>query len=134
MKKRLLVLILVLGLLGLMAGCDNTTTGTSVGGAELIFGTERDDKTLEIKNPGTTFKAGEAFYYVLKNNEAFGSDKLTIRLENAATGENMLEQSYDVTADNSLYSNTVGFNNPGKYRVLLIIDGKTRAQQEVIIE
>lgn len=130
-KLGVIFLMLVLAMFGV--GC-NTTTSSSVGGASLTFGLQLDQKTLEIAQPSTTFKAKQEIYYVFNNNQAFGSDKLTIQLKNADSDKVILEQSYDVGSDNSIYANTVGFNNPGKYKVLLIIDGKTRAQQELVIE
>ena len=133
MKKYSLI-FLMLALLLTAIGCDSTTTSSSVDGASLVFGLKIDQKTLEIAEPSTTFKAQQEIYYTFNNNEAFGSDKLTIQLKNTATDEVLLEQSYDVSADNSIYANTVGFNNPGKYKVLMLINGKTRAQQELIIE
>jgi hypothetical protein len=134
MKKKLGVLVLLLAFALVMVGCDNTTTSSSVGGASLVFGLELDQSTLEIAQPATTFAPQQEIYYVFNNNQAFGSNQLTIQLVNAADDKVLLEQSYDVGADNSLYANTVGFNNPGKYKVKMLIDGKTRAQQELIIE
>lgn len=134
MMKRFSVLILVLVFALAMAGCDDVTTSSSVGGASLIFGLEIDESTLEIPETSTTFAPGQEIYYVFNNNEAFGSNQLTIQLLNADTDEILLEQSYDVTAENTMYANTVGFNNPGKYKVKMLIDGKTRTQQELIIQ
>lgn len=131
--KKLGVLILLLAFVITGAGCGNTTTSSSVDGASLVFGLNVDQKTPEIKDPATTFKAKQEIYYLFNNNEAFGSDKLTIQLKKASD-EVLLEQSYDVGADNSIYINTVGFNNPGTYKVLMLIDGKVRAQQSLIIE
>ncbi|MDD3853715.1 MAG: hypothetical protein PHD40_08690 [Syntrophomonadaceae bacterium] len=134
MRKRLGVLVLVLVFVLAMAGCDDVTTSNSVGGASLIFGLEIDESTLEIPENSTTFAPGQEIYYVFNNNEAFGSNQLTIQLLNADTDEILLEQSYDVTAENTMYANTIGFNNAGKYQAKMIINGKTRAQQELIIQ
>ena len=134
MMKRISVLVLVLVFALAIAGCDDVTTSSSVGGASLVFGLEIDESTLEIPETSTTFAPGQEIYYVFNNNAAFGSNQLTIQLVNTDTKEILLEQSYDVGADNSIYANTVGFNNPGKYKVEMLIDGKTRAQQELIIE
>ena len=132
--RKISLVFLILAMLTMGIGCDNTTTSSSADGASLVFGLELDQKTLEIAQPATTFKPQQEIYYTFNNNEAFGSDKLTIQLKNSANDELLLEQSYDVSAENSIYANTVGFNNPGKYKVLMLIDGKTRAQQELIIE
>lgn len=134
MMRKLSLLLLLLAFLVMGAGCSNTTTGSSVDGASLVFGLTVDEKTPEITDPATTFKAKQEIYYLFNNNQAFGSDKLTIQLKNDSTDEVILEQSYDVGAENSIYINTVGFNNPGKYKVLMLIDGKVRAQQTLIIQ
>ena len=134
MKKKLGVLVLLLAFELVTVGCDPTTTSSSKGGASLVFGLELDEATLEIAQPSTTFAPKQEIYYVFNKNHAFGSNQLTIQLVNAADDKVLLEQSYDVGADNSIYANTVGFNDPGKYKVKMLIDGKTRAQQELIIE
>lgn len=134
MVRKLSIVIVMLALILVGVGCDNTTTSSSVGGASLVFGLEINESTLEIAQPSTTFAPKQEIYYVFNNNQAFGSNQLTIQLVNAADDKVLLEQSYDVGADNSIYANTVGFNNPGKYKVKMLIDGKTRAQQELIIE
>ena len=112
--RKISLVFLIMAMLTMGIGCDNTTTSSSVDGASLVFGLQLDQETLKIDQPATTFKAKQEIYYTFNNNEAFGSDKLTIQLKNSANDELLLEQSYDVGAENSIYANTVGFNNPGK--------------------
>lgn len=132
--KKLSLLVLMLALLLVIAGCDDTTKSSSVGDASLVFGLELDESTLEIPNPNTVFPVMQDIYYVFTNNAPFGNNQLTIQLLDTSNNEVLLEQPYEVNPENGVYANIIGFNNPGKYKVLLIIDGKTRAQQELIIE
>lgn len=130
--KRSLGLIFVLALLAFsLTAC---TFSSSVGGASIEFGKTRNDKTLELIDKSTTFKANQHFYYVFKNGSSFNSSTLTIQLAESVTKKVLLTHDYQVSKDNSAYSDEIWFESPGKYTVKFLIDGKTRATQEVIIQ
>lgn len=133
MNRKIISIILIMLVIGLMAGCESST-GTSTGGASLEFGTARDDSTLELTNPGTTFKTNQDVYWVFNYNGPFGTDTISIALYNTVTNEKMLEQPYKVKTDSTLYSNTIGFTKPGKYRVEITVGGKVTAKQELNIQ
>lgn len=130
--KRFLSLSLMLSLIALfLAAC---TLSTSVGGASIEFGKSRNDKTLELNDKSTAFKANEHFIYVFKNGASFNSATLTIQLSDSATKKVLLTHDYQVSKDDNAYSDEIWFESTGKYTVTFIIDGKARASQEVIIQ
>lgn len=131
MKRALcLGLILTWTVLNLTA----CTFSTSIGGASIEFGKSRNDKTFELSDKSTTFKAGEHFIYVFQNGSSFNSTSLTIQLSNSATNQVLLTHNYQVSKDDNAYSDKIWFDSPGKYTVKFLIDGRTRATQEVIIQ
>ncbi|MGE5415443.1 MAG: hypothetical protein ACM3UZ_01525 [Acidobacteriota bacterium] len=133
MNRRIISIVLMMLLFGLLAGCDSTV-GTSTGGATLEFGTAIDKTNLKLSDTGTTFKANEEFYWVFNNNAPFGTDTISIILNNAATNEKMGEQPYKVKAKSTMYASTLGFTAPGKYRVEMAVAGKVVVKQEVNIQ
>lgn len=130
--KKSLCLGFILTLIALsLAAC---TFSTSVGGASIEFGKSRNDKTLELNDKSTTFKTGEHFIYVFKNGSSFNSATLTIQLSDSATKKVLLTHDYQVSKDDNAYSDEIWFESAGKYTVTFLIDGKTRATQEVIVQ
>lgn len=129
---RKLLAVLMVAVFGLaLAGCESTTS-VSTGGASLTFGTQIDESKLEIKDPGTSFKAGTGFYYVFDNNAAFGTNQLVLEVADQ-NGKVLLTQPYTVKNDSTRYANTLGFRDPGKYKVRILLGDKEKARAEVII-
>lgn len=129
--KKIVVAILLCVLTLTLIGCESTTS-YSTGGASLTFSTQRDDKTLELKDPGTTFKAGQEFYFVFNNNGPFNSNEIKVELLDT-NGKSMVSQAYTVKQDSTMYSNTMGFDKPGKYQMKAYINDKVVAKQDLII-
>jgi len=130
MAKKMMLLSLFVVLTGLMISC---TTSTSVGGASLETGYQIDDD-YSIISTSTKFKAGEYFYFSFFNNDDFGSETITLQLIDSDSNELLFTTDYKVQEEWNMLADEVFFNQPGKYKIVVLINGKTRATQEVIIE
>ena len=130
MSKKINVFLALVFLMLFAVSC---TTSTSVGGASLETGYEINSD-YEIVNVNTTFNAGEDFYFSFFNNEDFGSNVVTIQLIDSESDTLLYEFDYQVEEDWNILADQVFFNDPGKYKIAIIINGKTRATQEVIIQ
>ena len=130
MAKKLMVISLLFFLAGVMISC---TTSTSVDGASLETGYEIDSD-FSITSTQNTFKAGEYFYFSFFNNDDFGNETITLQLIDADSDELLFTTDYSVQKDWNIIADEVIFNEPGKYKIAILINGNTRATQEVIIE
>jgi hypothetical protein len=130
MINKLILLSLLIVLAGSMISC---TTSTSVGGATLETGYQIDND-FSIISTSTNFNAGEYFYYSFFNNDDFGSETVTLQLIDSDSNELLFTTDYNVQEDWNIIADEVIFNQPGKYKIAILINGKTRATQEVIIE
>lgn len=102
--------------------------------AYIEFGQERDELDFELSSKGSTFAVGKEFYYLFNNSKPFNDSVLKIQLIDSETDKIILEHDYQVEADNTLYSDKIGFNEIGKYKIVFLINGDLRAMSEVIIE
>ncbi len=114
--------------------CSGGTTSTSIGGAKLELGEDYDDD-LYIISPKTTFKTGENFYISFDNNASFDSNLIVFQLIVAETDELFGDIVYDdvdpqwtIIVTEPLY-----VNDPGKYNVKALVNGKVRATQDIIV-
>lgn len=130
MKKISFLLVAVLLSL-LAAGC---TASFSVGGAGIEFGKSYDSKTLDLIDKGTSFKANETFYYRFDNGGAFKADAITVQLLDSKDNAVILKKDFPVKQDSTLYVGPVSFNQAGKYKVVVSINGSVKASGEVIIQ
>jgi predicted small secreted protein len=130
MKKRICWIIIMVAVAFLASSC---TTSTSVGGASLETGYDIDSSHA-IVTTSNTFPAGDEFYYSFYNGSKFGSNVVTLKLIDSESNEVLLEYDYDVDPNWDIMADTTWFNEPGKYKIVILIDGKTRATQEVIIQ
>ncbi len=109
------------------------TTSTSVGGAAIETGYNINDN-FEVVSATTTFEAGEDFYFSFSNNAPFGSDAITLQLLDGESKDVLFELDYEVEPEWNILADVIYFNTPGKYKIVFLIDGKTRATQDVIIK
>jgi len=130
MKKIFLLVSVMILTAFVLTSC---TTSTSVGGASIETGSAINND-YEIVSTSNTFSAGEEFYYSFFNNNDFNSNIVTLRLTDTQNDEILFEHNYDVEPTWNILADTIWFSDPGKYKITLIIDGKVRATQEVIIE
>ena len=130
MTKKLIILLFIILMVGATVAC---TASTSVGGASIETGYEINDN-FGIKSTKTTFAAGEEFYFSFNNSKQFDSDVLQLQLSNSESDEILLEHNYEVESAWDTLADTIWFNDPGKYKISCLINGKVRATQEVIVE
>ncbi len=130
MKKLLCLACILAAAAMLITSC---TTGTSVGGASIETGYEVNND-FEIVSTSNTFPAGDEFYYSFYNGSKFGSGTITLKLIDSESSETLLDHDYEVEPEWSILADTIWFNEPGKYKISISIDGKVRATQEVIIK
>ncbi len=130
--RKIKVLLIIVSMLALLAaGC---TTTFSVGGASMEFGRSYDSKTLDLIDKNTTFRANETFYYRFDNGGAFKADMITIQLIDSKDNSVILKKDFTVKQDSTLYVGPVVFNQAGKYKVVMSINGSVKASGEVIIQ
>ena len=106
---------------------------TAEGGSLLITGSTIDDNK-EINLPETTFITNEDFYFNFHNNEPFGTDLITVRLIDSINEKVLAESDYDVEPESATITDMVWFGAPGKFKIVVIVDGQVRAIREVLIE
>ena len=135
MNKSFIWLTLFIVLVALVAtSCSGGTTSTSVGGAQLELGAEYDDD-LYIISPKTTFAPGENFYISFDNNASFDSNVITFQVFIVETDELFGEIIYDDIDPEwtILVTEPLYIDDPGKYNVKAVVNGKVRATQDIIV-
>lgn len=135
MFKRYGVLFLAMMAFALLiVSCSDSTSSTSVDGAAIQVGAEVNDN-LYIVSPKTNFTVGEDFYISFDNNASFGTDFITLLVEDSESKEVIAELSYEVDPEwTIIVTEQLYIPNPGKFKVSFIVNDKARATQEVIVE
>ncbi len=135
MFRRYGLLFVVIFAVALLAvSCSGGTSSTSIDGAAIQIGAEANDD-LYIVTPKTNLSVGENFYISFDNNASFGSDYITLKIENSESGDVLELLEYNVDPEWSIVVTEQRFlPEPGKFKVSFIVNEKTRATQEVIVE
>ncbi len=143
MFKQVTVLLIILFLVVFFAGACEEENGEeqlppesySVGEAELETGKELDEDH-RIVSMETTFAPNEDLYFSFFNDEPFGEDEVMVQLIDTATDEVLAEEDYsdEVEPESEIVFDKIWFGGPGRYKILVEVDGEERAWQEVIIE
>ena len=126
------VIFLVLIMAFAATSCSGAVTSTSVGGASISTGLEIQDN-LTVRSAKNEFAAGEVFYISFDNNASFGTGSITMRVEDTETREIIGEADYNVEPEWTIMATDGSLNEPGKYKIIFIVDGKVRASQSVVI-
>jgi hypothetical protein len=90
---------------------------------------------MEITTPGIIFKPNEQFYFYFNNDQPFEDKELVVQLIDTSN-ENILAESknYEFYPEESTLTDMIWFGSPGRYKILINVDGELRAYQEVIIK
>ena len=113
--------------------CSGGTSSTSIDGAAIQVGSEVNDD-LYIVSPKTNLAVGEDFYVSFDNNASFGTDYITMKVENSESGEVLEEVEYNVDPEwTIIVTEQLYFPDPGKFKISFIVSEKARATQEVIV-
>lgn len=114
--------------------CSGGTSSTSIDGAAIQVGAEVNDD-LYIVSPKTNLTVGEDFYISFDNNDSFGTDFITLLVEDSESKEVIVEVSYNVDpAWTIIATELLYIPEPGKFKISFIVSEKVRATQEVIVE
>ncbi len=134
MKKRIFILFCLLVAVSLFTlSCSGAVTTTSVDGATVTTGLELNDD-LSIRSTKTNFRLDEVFIISFDNNAPFGSNIITMQVEDTDAKEMIGSVDYDVDPEWAIVTTEGSFNEPGKYKISFLVNGKVRATQTVIIE
>jgi hypothetical protein len=118
----------------LAVSCSGGTSSTSIDGAGIQIGAEVNDD-LYIVSPKTNLTVGEEFYVSFDNNASFGTDFITMKVENSESGDVLEEVEYNVDPEwTIIVTEMLYFPDPGKFKVSFMVNEKVRATQEVIVE
>ena len=134
MSRRFLWLIVFMVIISLVTmSCSGGTTSTSIDGAKLEVGYEVDDD-FRIISPRTHFAIEEDFRISFEMNEPFNADVVVFRIYEAETGELYGEATVNVDPQyNILATDPVYVEDPGKYNLQAVVNGKVKATQDIII-
>ena len=134
MFRRYGLLFAVIFAVALVAvSCSGGTSSTSIDGAAIQVGAEVDDD-LYIVSPKTNLAVGEDFYISFDNNASFGTDFITLLVEESESNEVIEEISYNVDPEwTIIVTEQLYFPDPGKFKISFIVNEKVRATQEVIV-
>lgn len=102
--------------------------------AALVLGRVHDEKTNQITDLDNTFKAGEKFYYRFDNGMPFGVESILLQYEAVPSGE--ILNKYSITVNPALSSDwaTISFKQPGKYKLVFMVNSAVRASADFTIE
>lgn len=104
------------------------------GQASLALGRSHDEKTDQITDLATTFKAGEKFYYRFDNGGPFGVESILLQYEAMPGGEVLNKYSIAVDPARAFDWATISFKEPGQYRLVFMIGNEVRAGADFSIE
>lgn len=110
------------------------SNGEASSQATLVLGRVRDENTNQITGLDNTFKAGEKFYYGFENGVPFGAESILLQYEAVPSGE--ILNKYSITVDPALTSDwaTLSFKQPGKYKLVFMVNNAVRVSTDFTIE
>jgi len=141
-RNRNILIILIVLLLILSGACDQAEEeqpppeSDAAEGTKLETGNDIDEESYEIVGVETEFRPNEDFYFSYFNDEPFDEKKVRVKLVDTSTGDTLAEEEYgdELEPESKVVYDRIWFGGPGRYKIVVEVDGEEKAFQEVIIE
>ncbi len=101
--------------------------------AQIQTGLEIDDE-LAVLSPQSAFAPNEDFWVSYESNASFGTDQVTVLIEDNADGETILQDKQEVEPDWNVLAVSVWISDPGQYTISVMDADRVLANHQVVIQ
>jgi len=130
-----ILLIIIISLLFLTACSEEEQPPVDYlfNGVRLETGLEMTEEK-EIINPSRSFRPSADIYFHYRHYQPFDHEEIEVQLVDLSNDQVLARSVYDTELGEETINDIIWFGSPGRYKIVIIVNGTIKAVREIVIE